>query len=87
ERDFVDSWNANVIHGTPDQVRSGRPAGAPLHDLLRAELASPRRHLTGPGGRPLTAAPGGHGIHADLGLVRVCREALAGPGTPVSATG
>ncbi|MET9812304.1 HEAT repeat domain-containing protein [Streptomyces sp. NPDC006355] len=63
------------------------PAGAPLHDLLRAEVASPRRHLTGPGGRPLTAAPGGHGIHADLGLVRVCREALAGPGTPVSATG
>ncbi|MFF2845584.1 LLM class flavin-dependent oxidoreductase [Streptomyces sp. NPDC058001] len=23
ERDFVDSWNANVIHGTPDQVRAG----------------------------------------------------------------
>ncbi len=23
ERDFVDSWNANVIHGTPDEVRSG----------------------------------------------------------------
>ncbi|GGX01659.1 HEAT repeat domain-containing protein [Streptomyces lomondensis] len=47
------------------------PAGAPLHDLLRAELASPRRHL---------ADSGGSGIHADLGLVRVCREALAGEG-------
>ncbi|MFJ6565985.1 LLM class flavin-dependent oxidoreductase [Streptomyces sp. NPDC091292] len=23
ERDFIDSWNANVIHGTPDQVRAG----------------------------------------------------------------
>ncbi|OON76993.1 LLM class flavin-dependent oxidoreductase [Streptomyces tsukubensis] len=23
ERDFVDSWNSNVIHGTPDQVRDG----------------------------------------------------------------
>ncbi|GGY17387.1 LLM class flavin-dependent oxidoreductase [Streptomyces djakartensis] len=23
EREFVDSWNANVIHGTPDEVRSG----------------------------------------------------------------
>ncbi|MEU6913953.1 HEAT repeat domain-containing protein [Streptomyces olindensis] len=44
------------------------PAGAPLHDLLRAELACPRRHLA--------ATPGGHGIHTDLGLVRICREAL-----------
>ncbi len=23
EREFVDSWNANVIHGTPDEVRTG----------------------------------------------------------------
>lgn len=23
ERDFVDSWNANVVHGTPDEVRAG----------------------------------------------------------------
>ncbi|MFB7456552.1 LLM class flavin-dependent oxidoreductase [Streptomyces sp. NPDC056188] len=23
EREFVDSWNANVVHGTPDEVRSG----------------------------------------------------------------
>ncbi|QCD54413.1 HEAT repeat domain-containing protein [Streptomyces hawaiiensis] len=47
------------------------PAGAPLHDMLRAELASPRRHRTD---------SGGHGIHEDLGLLRACREALAGRG-------
>lgn len=47
------------------------PAGAPLHDVLRVELASPRRHRTD---------SGGHGIHEDLGLLRVCREALAGQG-------
>src|SRR5690606_15026237 len=23
EREFVDSWNANVVHGTPDEVRAG----------------------------------------------------------------
>ncbi|NEA03928.1 MsnO8 family LLM class oxidoreductase, partial [Streptomyces sp. SID10116] len=23
ERDFITSWNSNVVHGTPDQVRSG----------------------------------------------------------------
>ncbi|MFZ3557746.1 MULTISPECIES: LLM class flavin-dependent oxidoreductase [unclassified Streptomyces] len=23
ERDFINSWNSNVIHGTPDEVRSG----------------------------------------------------------------
>ncbi|MGV9233391.1 LLM class flavin-dependent oxidoreductase [Streptomyces nigra] len=23
ERDFADSWNANVVHGTPDEVRTG----------------------------------------------------------------
>jgi alkanesulfonate monooxygenase SsuD/methylene tetrahydromethanopterin reductase-like flavin-dependent oxidoreductase (luciferase family) len=23
EREFVDSWNANVIHGTADEVRAG----------------------------------------------------------------
>ncbi|MDK1347602.1 HEAT repeat domain-containing protein [Streptomyces sp. 378] len=47
------------------------PAGTPLHDLLRAELASPRRHRTD---------RGGYGIHQDLELLRVCREALAGTG-------
>ncbi|MFD5947592.1 HEAT repeat domain-containing protein [Streptomyces collinus] len=45
------------------------PAGTPLHDVLRAELASPRRHRPG---------SGSHGIREDLGLLRECREALAG---------
>lgn len=45
------------------------PAGTPLHDVLRSELASPRRHRTD---------SGGYGIREDLGLLRVCREALAG---------
>ncbi|CAL9369120.1 HEAT repeat domain-containing protein [Streptomyces sp. enrichment culture] len=45
------------------------PAGTPLHDLLRTELAAPRRHRTDAGGQ---------GIQADLALLRVCREALAG---------
>ncbi|WP_053668482.1 hypothetical protein [Streptomyces sp. NRRL B-1140] len=47
------------------------PAGAPLHDLLRAELASPLRHRTG---------AGGNGIREDLALLRVCGQALAGAG-------
>ncbi|MFJ8593895.1 HEAT repeat domain-containing protein [Streptomyces sp. NPDC093598] len=47
------------------------PAGTPLHDLLRAELAAPRRHRTD---------RGGYGIHEDLELLRVCREALTGEG-------
>ncbi|MFF7893172.1 HEAT repeat domain-containing protein [Streptomyces sp. NPDC007907] len=47
------------------------PAGAPLHDVLRAELASARRHRPG---------AGGSGIREDLALLRVCREAVAGPG-------
>ncbi|MFJ4537441.1 HEAT repeat domain-containing protein [Streptomyces tibetensis] len=47
------------------------PSGAPLHDLLRAELASPLRHRTG---------AGGNGIREDLTLLRVCGQALAGAG-------
>ncbi|MCX3290349.1 HEAT repeat domain-containing protein [Streptomyces sp. NEAU-H22] len=49
------------------------PAGAPLHEALRAELAAPRRHR---------GDAGVHGIREDLALLRVCREALAGPGRP-----
>jgi hypothetical protein len=48
------------------------PAGAPLHDLLRAELASPLRHRTD--------AAGGNGIREDLTLLRVCGQALPGAG-------
>ncbi|MGK5693842.1 HEAT repeat domain-containing protein [Streptomyces sp. URMC 128] len=46
------------------------PGGAPLHDLLRAELGSPRRHRAGSGGYDR------HDIHEDEGLLRVCRVAL-----------
>ncbi|MFJ9348000.1 HEAT repeat domain-containing protein [Streptomyces sp. NPDC101237] len=48
------------------------PAGAPLRDLLTAELAAPRRH---------TARPGGHGSHdiaRDERLLTDCRTALDG---------
>ncbi|MFE1326472.1 HEAT repeat domain-containing protein [Streptomyces sp. NPDC058735] len=45
------------------------PAGAPLHDLLRAELVSPRRHR---------CDVGGQGIRADLELMRVCAGVPAG---------
>jgi hypothetical protein len=47
------------------------PAGVPLHDLLRAELAARRRHLA--------SASGGYGCHDvrdDERLVRACREVL-----------
>ncbi|WP_030893950.1 hypothetical protein [Streptomyces sp. NRRL S-474] len=52
-------------------VKALGPTGAPLHDLLRAELRSPRRHR---------ADAEGHGpqdIHADEVLLRTCRAALA----------
>ncbi|MET9394057.1 HEAT repeat domain-containing protein [Streptomyces sp. NPDC006624] len=47
------------------------PAGTPLHDLLRAELASPRRHRSDTGGQV---------IRADLELIRVCGQVLSGEG-------
>ncbi|MFJ5304827.1 HEAT repeat domain-containing protein [Streptomyces sp. NPDC088350] len=45
-------------------------SGAPLHDLVEAELAAPRRHL---------ARSGGHGsqdVLEDERLLRVCREVV-----------
>ncbi|GAB2852129.1 hypothetical protein GCM10027074_18610 [Streptomyces deserti] len=48
------------------------PSGAPLHDLLRPELAAPRRHLAGSGGF------GSHDVHEDERLLRWCREGVAG---------
>ncbi|WOT38628.1 HEAT repeat domain-containing protein [Streptomyces coeruleorubidus] len=48
--------------------------GAPLHDLLRAELTSPRRHRADSGGCD------SHGIHEDEGLLRLCRGALSREG-------
>ncbi|MFD6168626.1 HEAT repeat domain-containing protein [Streptomyces coeruleorubidus] len=50
------------------------PTGAPLHDLLRAELTSSRRHRADSGGCD------SHGIHEDEGLLRMCRGALSREG-------
>ncbi|MEU0250163.1 HEAT repeat domain-containing protein [Streptomyces sp. NPDC006235] len=50
------------------------PRGAPLHDLLRAEVASPRRHRADCSGYDR------HAIHEDEGLLRVCRVALGREG-------
>ncbi|MDN0196510.1 HEAT repeat domain-containing protein [Streptomyces sp. S.PNR 29] len=47
------------------------PAGAPLHDLLRSELAAARRHQADSGGY------GSHDIHEDERLLRDCRRAVA----------
>ncbi|GAB2729781.1 HEAT repeat domain-containing protein [Streptomyces bullii] len=49
------------------------PSGAPLHDLLRAEIAAPRRHRADTGGY------GSHDVHEDERLLRLCREGLVGP--------
>ncbi|MEX1658157.1 HEAT repeat domain-containing protein [Streptomyces pseudovenezuelae] len=47
------------------------PAGAPLHDLLRAELAARRRHLASPSG-----GYGSHDVLDDERLLRACEEVL-----------
>lgn len=47
------------------------PAGAPLHDLLRAELAARRRHLASPSG-----GHGSHDVLHDVQLVQACGEVL-----------
>ena len=49
------------------------PAGAPLHDLLRAELGSRRRHLASPSG-----GYGCHDVLDDERLVRACGEVVGG---------
>jgi hypothetical protein len=49
------------------------PASAPLHDLLRAELAARRRHLASPSG-----GYGSHDVLDDERLVRACGDVLGG---------
>ncbi|MEU1291631.1 HEAT repeat domain-containing protein [Streptomyces sp. NPDC005840] len=68
------SWRENPHTRRPiaDCLAAVGPASEPLHDLLHAELASPRRHTASPAGYA------GHGAFADEGLLRVCREVLAG---------
>lgn len=69
---FREAWRQNpYTRGTIAAclVRMG-VAGAPVHDLVRTELASPRRHR---------ARSGGHGSHDVLDdelLLRACRTAL-----------
>ncbi|MFD8519819.1 HEAT repeat domain-containing protein [Streptomyces capillispiralis] len=66
------AWAGNPHTRTPTAALALRlgPAGAALHDLLRAEVSSPRRHAAGPGGH------GSHDVHADEGLLRICWRAL-----------
>ncbi|MEV7437802.1 HEAT repeat domain-containing protein [Streptomyces griseoviridis] len=68
------AWAEDPLTRRPiaDCLAALGPAGAPLHDLVRAELASPRRHTASPGGWA------GHGAFADERLLRVCREVLEG---------
>ncbi|MFD8734893.1 HEAT repeat domain-containing protein [Streptomyces sp. NPDC059618] len=69
---FREAWRRNVYtRGTVTAclVRMGG-AGAPLHDLLRGELASPRRHRARSGGH------GSHDVLEDELLLRSCRTAL-----------
>ncbi|PWI20162.1 PBS lyase [Streptomyces sp. Act143] len=68
-----DAWTGTPALRQPvaECVAAMGPTGAPLHDLLRAELAAPQRH-TAPseGYAPLA-------ILSDERLLRTCREVLA----------
>ncbi|WP_327715513.1 HEAT repeat domain-containing protein [Streptomyces sp. NBC_00490] len=66
-----DAWARNVHTRVPvaECVAAMGPDGAALHDLLRTELAAPRRHT----------APEGYGMHdvfTDERLLDLCRETL-----------
>ncbi|MGW2236583.1 HEAT repeat domain-containing protein, partial [Streptomyces sp. NPDC001759] len=67
------AWTANphTRPGVAECVASLGPVAEPLHALLRAELASPRRHQASLGGY------GSHDIADDLRLLRMCREGLS----------
>jgi hypothetical protein len=72
---FRAAWHQNpYTRGTIAAclVRMGG-AGAPAHDLVRAELASPRRHRARSGGH------GSHDVLEDEHLLRDCRTALGAP--------
>ncbi|MER8006873.1 HEAT repeat domain-containing protein [Streptomyces sp. NPDC094149] len=67
------AWAANP-HTRPPVAECVTALGSvaePLHDLLRAELASPRRHQASLDGY------GSHDIADDLRLLRVCREGMS----------
>ncbi|MEU1165299.1 HEAT repeat domain-containing protein, partial [Streptomyces sp. NPDC005921] len=71
---FRSAWSQNpYTRGTIAACLAAMgPAGAPLHDLLTAELATARRHTARPGGY------GSHDIAQDERLLADCRTALAG---------
>ncbi|WP_217567172.1 HEAT repeat domain-containing protein [Streptomyces sp. GbtcB7] len=62
--------NAHTRAVLADCLTRMGPAGAPAHDLLRTELATPRRHQSRAGGY------GSHDIAEDEQLLRACRAAL-----------
>lgn len=62
--------NADTHAVLADCLTRMGPAGAPAHDLLRTELATPRRHQARAGGY------GSHDIAEDERLLRACRAAL-----------
>lgn len=66
------AWEQNAHTRTllADCLTRMGPAGAPAHDLLRTELATPRRHQARAGGY------GSHDISEDEQLLRACRAAL-----------
>ncbi|MEU0781956.1 HEAT repeat domain-containing protein [Streptomyces sp. NPDC006173] len=71
---FRDAWRQNAYTRgaiTACLVRMG-DAGAPAHDLVATELASPRRHRARSGGY------GSHDVLEDETLLRDCRRVLEG---------
>lgn len=68
---FREAWRNPYTRGTVTAclVRMD-DAGAPVHDLIRTELTSPRRHRARPGGH------GSHDVLDDERLLRDCRTVL-----------
>ncbi|MCI3275195.1 HEAT repeat domain-containing protein [Streptomyces cylindrosporus] len=66
------AWTANPHTRRPitASLAALGASGTPLHDLLRAELAAPRRHQAPTGGH------GSHDVLHDEELLRACREVV-----------
>ncbi|MEU6139370.1 HEAT repeat domain-containing protein [Streptomyces sp. NPDC047081] len=66
------AWTANPHTRRPitASLAALGASGAPLHDLLRTELAAPRRHQASTGGY------GSHDVLHDEELLRACREVV-----------
>ncbi|MFJ8552296.1 HEAT repeat domain-containing protein [Streptomyces sp. NPDC093676] len=67
------AWEENLYtRGTIAECLAGMgPAGRPVHEMLRTEVAAPRRH------RARTGGYGSHDVLEDERLLRACREALS----------